>query len=109
MARYPSVSELDFTGKVSQTNTIAITRPRQLPLEHMRSGMQAKIERQDLDRDKQYVWDIQTILAQQQPQTSTAIDGTNPFRGHLIPQPFPLTDALPISNPPPLFLPCTQR
>ena len=109
MGKHPSVSELDFTGKVAQTNTIAITVPKQLPLEHLRSGLQAKIERQDLDRDTQRVWDIQRILAQQQPQTATAIDGNNPFGGHLIPQPFPLTEALPINKPPPLFAPCTQR
>ena len=81
----PNVGEQDFTGKVAQTGTIAVTKPKPLPDEHIKNGLQEKREREDHDLDMQRVQDTLALLAQQQTQPAEAITGSNGFNGELVP------------------------
>ena len=81
----PNVGEQDFTGKVAQTGTIAVTKPKPLPDEHIKNGLQEKREREDHELDVQRVQDTLALLAQQRTQPSEPITGSNEFNGELVP------------------------
>lgn len=109
----PSVAEEDFTGKVAQTNTVIVTKPTQLPMEHMRNGMHDEIRRKEHEMDVKRVQDTMALLAQQQPQATQVFDGNNPFSGHLVPAACSYGEkcrmAIPFGKEPPPRAPCTQR